>query len=88
MGENVKFECSARSPIITIDEMGYAIKDAICFENPEDRALLSYIYNLEGKHYEEVFWFLERNVCDTFKESICKALEARGIKAVHFVICT
>lgn len=88
MGENVKFECSARSPIITIDEMDYAIKNAICFENPEDRALLSYIYNLEGKHYEEVFWFLERNVCDTFKESICKAFEARGIKAVHFVICT
>lgn len=88
MGENVSFECSARSPIITIDEMGYAIKDAICFENPEDRTLLSYIYNLAGKRYEEVFWFLERNVCDGFKESICKALEARGIKAVHFVICT
>lgn len=88
MGENVSFECSARSPIITIDERDYAIKDAVCFENPEDRALLSYIYNLEGKGYEEVFWFLERNVCDGFKESICKALEARGIKAVHFVICT
>lgn len=87
MGENIEFECSARSPIITIDEMGYALKDAICFENPEDRALLSYIYNLQGKHYEEVFWFFERNISDAFKESICKAFEARGIKAVHFVIC-
>ncbi len=86
MGEGVRFACSARSPIVTLNQSGYAIKDAICFENPEDTALLSYIYNLEERAYEEVFWFLERNICDTFKLSICKALKARGIKEVYFVI--
>lgn len=87
MGDNVKFECSARSPIITMNEKDYAMKDAICFENPEDTKLLSYIYNLEGKGYEEVFWFLERDIEDVFKESMCEAFIARGIKKVHFVIC-
>jgi len=87
MGDNVKFECSARSPIITMNEGDYAIRDAICFENPEDTALLSYIYNLEGKGYEEVFWILERDMEYAFKESVCKSFMARGIKAIHFVIC-
>ena len=86
MGDNVKFECSARSPIITMNESEYALTDAICFENPEDTALLSYIYNLEGKGYEEVFWILERNIEDAFKERICQAFMARGINAIHFVI--
>ena len=86
MGEDVYFESSGRSPIIAIDERSYALKNSLSFRSPEDLSLPIYLYNIENKGYEEVFWFLERDVDRAFKYGISKALYEKGIKKVHFVI--
>lgn len=87
MGEGVQFECSARSPIITLNEAQYALKDALCFLSPEDERLPIYLYNMKNAGYEEIFWFLERDVQESFKRAIVEAFICNGIKYVHFVIC-
>lgn len=86
MGESVYFACSARSPIITMDEEDYALKDGLCYISAEDEALPIYLYNLENQGYEEVFWFLERDISRLFKQEMSKALAKRGIQKVWFVI--
>lgn len=91
MGENIKFACSARSPIITMPfnvshHSEYALTDAICFSSPEDEALRIYLYNMKGQGYQEIFWFLERDMERTFKERIVEALVKCEIKKVHFVV--
>ena len=86
MGEDVYFACSARSPIITIDKADYALRDGMNYLSPEDQALPIYLYNMQGQGYEEVFWFLERDVAETFKQEISKALYRKGIKKVYFVV--
>ena len=87
MGEGIWFACSARSPIITLQEETYALKDALCFKSPEDEKLSIYLYNIKQQGYEEIFWFLEREVGENFKCAMAKALIQNGIKAVHFVVC-
>ena len=87
MGEGVWFECSARSPIITLSKPQYALKDALCFLSPEDEDLPIYLYNMKDAGYEEIFWFLERDVQESFKRSMVEAFIRNGIKCVHFVIC-
>ena len=87
MGEGVQFECSARSPIITLSKAQYALKDALCFLSPEDEQLPIYLYNMKNTGCEEIFWFLERDVQESFKRSMAEAFVRNGIKYVHFVIC-
>lgn len=87
MGEKIKFESSARSPIILDEEEEYAVFDAITYKRPEDQSVDNYLYNIGHNLYEEVFWFFERDQKEAFKAAVSKEFSKRGIKKVHFVIC-
>lgn len=91
MGEGVRFACSARSPIVTIDQSkgpnsNYALKEALSYPSPEDLDLSIYLYNMAGQGYEEVFWFMERDVEEAFKAEISARLRKRAIKKVYFIV--
>ena len=86
MGENVYFACSARSPIITMDTTDYVLKDSFVFTSPEDTELPIYVYNIQYQEYEEIFWFLERDVDGRFKQKISESLKENGVKNVYFVV--
>ena len=87
MGEGIQYQSTTRSPIMTSMRQDYPIHTAIAYKKPEDRSILNYLYNIELNLYEEIFWFFEKDVKQSFKDMMQKALGERGVKYLHFVVC-
>ena len=87
MGEGVWYQSSTRSPIIPQQEEGYPIQTVLAYKRPEDTAVVNYLYNIQGSHFDELFWIMERDVSRQFKAKMTRAFKACGIKKVIFVVC-
>lgn len=87
MGEGIRYQSTTRSPIITATQGDYPLRNAIAYKRPEDETIMNYIYHILPGEYEEVFWFMERDVTSEFKQMILEAFGKRGIKIIHFVCC-
>ena len=85
MGENVKYQSTTRSPILTIPKEEYPLNSVMAYHREEDKTVINYIYNILPNSYDEVFWFLERDYSIEFKSMIYNAFRKKGIKKVNFV---
>lgn len=87
MGKGIRYQSTTRSPIMTAERKDYPLHTALAYKRPEDETIINYIYNIMSGDYEEVFWFMERDVAPGFKQMILEALEEKGIETIHFVCC-
>jgi len=62
MGSNIFYQSTTRSPIYIHDREGYGVRNGIVFPNPEDQAIVNYVYNIQPEQYDELFLFFEREI--------------------------
>jgi hypothetical protein len=86
MGEGVLYHSTTRSPILPIPMPGYAIQNGFSFLNPEDNAVVHYVYNIPENEYEEMFIFFEKEVSEDSLKEIKKLAKDRGIRSVKIVM--
>ncbi|BCB04119.1 phosphoribosyltransferase family protein [Bacillus sp. KH172YL63] len=86
MGEGVLYHSTTRSPILPIEKQGYAIKSGFSFKNPEDDAVVHYIYNIPRDEYDELFIFFEREVSEESLNEIKQLAKDRGIGTLNVVM--
>ncbi|NLY44316.1 MAG: hypothetical protein GX066_10250 [Clostridiaceae bacterium] len=86
MGEGVMYQSTTRSPIYACNAPHYPIKNAVMFQNPEDVSIANYIYNVLPGQYDEVFWFLERDINEPAKKMISDKLGRLGVRSLCFVV--
>lgn len=87
MGEGVVFHSTTRSPIYAIPKAGYAIQSGCSFASPEDPGIINYIYNLPQNYYDEVYFFLEREISRERLSPLVRLFQDRGIPRLVIVIC-
>lgn len=63
MGEGVRFHSTTRSPIFPFEKPQYGIQNGFMFLSPDDLSIPNFVYNVPLRHYDEVYIFLERDVC-------------------------
>jgi len=86
MDKNIYFQSATRSPIHSINKEGYAVKSAISFSNPFDDGIMNFVYNILPGQYEEIFFFLERDIDEEKKKAISEKFSSSGIKFLNFVV--
>jgi len=86
MGKNIYFQSTTRSPIYPINKSDYAIKSSMTFSNPHDSGIVNFVYNVLPGSYEEVFYFLERDVDEEKKKEIAEKFARCGVKIFKFVV--
>jgi hypothetical protein len=62
MGSNIFYQSTTRSPIYIRDREGYGARTGILFPNPEDKAIVNFVYNIQPGQYDELFLFFEREI--------------------------
>lgn len=85
MGEGVKYQSPTRSPIYPYYDKNYPIKSVISIENPYDKDIKNYIYNIIPNQYDEIFMIFERKISYEFKGKIIDAFQDMGVKSVNFI---
>ncbi|TMU88352.1 hypothetical protein FGG79_02875 [Bacillus sp. BHET2] len=86
MGEGVLYHSTTRSPILPITKTGYAIQNGFSFLNPEDDAVIHYVYNIPKDEYDEMFIFFEKEVAEDRIKEIKQMAKDRGIGIVNIVM--
>jgi hypothetical protein len=86
MGEDVLYHSTTRSPILPIPVQGYAIQNGFSFLNPEDDAVVHYVYNIPEDEYDELFIFFEKEVAEDSLKEIKQLAKDRGIGNVNVVM--
>ncbi len=85
MGENISYQSTTRSPIHPYSShTQYAIHNRFSYENPEDKAVTNYFYNVHPGDYDEVFLFIERDLDEVALRPLLKQLQA-VIPLIHIV---
>lgn len=62
MGTGVFFQSTTRSPIYIEKRENYGAQYGLSFQNPEDRKVAQFVYNIPPNEYDEIFLFFERAV--------------------------
>ncbi|WP_088226704.1 phosphoribosyltransferase family protein [Desulfosporosinus sp. FKB] len=88
MGEGVSFHSTTRSPIYTIARTDYAVQNGCSFLCPEDPGIINYVYNLPENYYDDVYFFMEREVSRKRLYPLQQIIQAKGIFHAVFVICS
>jgi Phosphoribosyl transferase/TRSP domain C terminus to PRTase_2 len=86
MGEGVLYHSTTRSPILPIEKRGYAIQNGFTFKNPEDDAVVHYVYNIPEDEYDELFMFFEKEVSEDTLQEINQLAKDRGIGTLNVVM--
>ncbi|MGD6957241.1 phosphoribosyltransferase family protein [Rossellomorea aquimaris] len=86
MGEGVLYHSTTRSPILPISMSGYAIQNGFSFLNPEDNAVVHYVYNIPEGEYDELFIFFEKEVSENSLKEIKQLAKDRGIGKMNIVM--
>jgi Phosphoribosyl transferase/TRSP domain C terminus to PRTase_2 len=86
MGDGVLYHSTTRSPILPIQMQGYAIQNGFTFLNPEDDAVVHYVYNIPKDEYDEMFIFFEKEVSEDSLKEINQIAKDRGIGNVNIVM--
>ena len=84
--ENVLFQSTTRSPVFAVNKKEYGVKSNIEFENPYDKNIINYFYNVNKDVYNKAFIFFERDTEDKEFQSMVKALEKTEIPEIYIVI--
>ncbi len=86
MGDGVLYHSTTRSPILPFEKEGYAIQNGFTFENPEDDAVVHYVYNIPEGEYDELFMFFEKEVSEDALQEIKQLAKDRGIGQLNVVM--
>ncbi len=86
MGEGVLYHSTTRSPILPKQVPDYAIQNGFSFLNPEDDAVLHYVYNIPRDVYDEMFIFFEKDVSEESLKEIKQLAKDRGIGKLNIVM--
>lgn len=86
LGDGVLYHSTTRSPILPIDRQGYAIQNGFSFINPEDDAVVHYVYNIPEDEYDELFLFFEKEVSEESLKEIKQLAKDRGIRKLNIVM--
>ncbi|MCC5804361.1 phosphoribosyltransferase family protein [Rossellomorea vietnamensis] len=86
MGDGVLYHSTTRSPILPVEREGYAIQNGFSFKNPEDDAVVHYVYNIPEEEYDELFLFFEKEVTDDALQEIKQLAKNRGIGQLNVVM--
>lgn len=62
MGSGVHFHSTTRSPIYVEKRETYGAQYGLSFQNPEDKEIAQYVYNIPPNEYDELFLFYERAI--------------------------
>ena len=84
--ENVLFQSTTRSPVFAVNKKEYGVKSNIEFENPYDKNIINYFYNVNKDVYNKAFIFFERDTEEKEFHSMVKALEKTEIPEIYIVI--
>lgn len=87
MGEGIVFHSTTRSPLYAIAKADYPVQNGFSFLSPEDSEIVNYVYNLPENYYDEVYFFLERDVPEERLIPLIRLFNDRGIPRVIFVLC-
>lgn len=87
MGDGISYQSTTRSPIMTAKKSDYPLHTALAYKRPEDETVINYIYNIQEGDYEEIFWFMERDVRPEFKQMMVEVFSKQGIRKIYFVCC-
>ncbi|MGV3466348.1 MAG: phosphoribosyltransferase family protein [Heyndrickxia sp.] len=74
MGNEVYFQSTTRSPILASRNNNYLIQSKYAFPCPEDHSVQNYFYQIKPNMYEEVFYFIERELSDSEIAPLLKQL--------------
>lgn len=86
MGDGIRYHSSSRSPIFPFSKPNYGIQNGVTYKNPDDQSIAYYMYNVPLNYYDEVYVFLEREVCSERLASLLDALRILGIPRLVLVI--
>ncbi len=87
MGEGIVYHSTTRSPIHPYNKIGYGIKNAFAFKNPEDSNIVNYLYNIPQGYYDEIYLFFERKVKVQKLEPLLNILRNLGTDHIFIVTC-
>jgi hypothetical protein len=85
MGPGVMVQSTTRSPVHPIGKDNYAVKHGISFNDPYNKSITNFIYNIPPNHYDEVFMFWERELSPEQVKPLLQGLKASGINLIVFV---
>jgi hypothetical protein len=85
LGDNVSFQSTTRSPIWPHPDAQYAVNTAYRFASPEQAEVTHYMYNIPPGRYDELFFFMEREVPESRMEQLRHVLGSLHIPMIHIV---
>ncbi|MCY6355647.1 phosphoribosyltransferase family protein [Clostridium sp. ZS2-4] len=86
--EGAKYQSTTRSPIYVGKQEEYAIKFAAKFNNPFDKDVINYVYNIGQDMYKEVLFVTEREIDGKSKNELINLFYSAGIEKINFVYFT
>ena len=86
--KNALFQSSTRSPIHLCDRENYGARTGVAFNNPYDKSMINYIYNLKANVYDKIFIFFERDTVDDDFVSMLSQLKDSGVNEIYILIFT
>lgn len=84
-GEKVYFHSTTRSPIFSRDFFNYGITNKVAFHSIDDENIYNYLYNIPTDFYDQVFFFTEKPLSTSKKETFKKLFSHFNIKEILFV---
>lgn len=86
--KGAKYQSTTRSPIYVGKQEEYAIKFAAKFNNPFDKGVINYVYNIGQDMYNEILFVTEREIDRESKNELINLFYSAGIKNINFVYFT
>lgn len=86
LGNDVVYQSATRSPIYSLNEDYYPIKNMLSFKNPYNPTIQMYLYNIGVRQYDEVVIFLENNIAADKLSELVTALSRRGVKHISILM--
>lgn len=86
--EGAKYQSTTRSPIYVGKQEEYAIKYAAKFNNPFDKGIINYVYNIGKDMYKEILFVTEREIDEESKNELINLFYSAGIQNINFVYFT
>lgn len=86
--QGAKYQSTTRSPIYVGKDQEYAIKFAAKFNNPFDKGVINYVYNIGQDMYKEILFVTEREIDVKSKKELINLFYSVGIQKINFVYFT
>jgi hypothetical protein len=86
LGKGVYYHSTTRSPILPVNQPGYAIQNGFSFSNPEDNRIVQYLYNIPKNFYDDVFIFFEKEISEKSMKELSEIMKDRGIFQINIVV--